>query len=234
MAGNVVGSLWERRWLTTTRGRLLVLLRRANRTVDELAQALEMTDNAVRSQLALLERDGLVQQQGVRRGTRKPAFVFALTPEAERLFQKAYVPVLRQLLDTLASRLPAELEEVVLATGRSLAAMQPLASSDGDQAQRLWGAVELLNGLGGLAALEPTAKGEKEGEGKGEEKAGWRIHGYRCPLGEVVPSHPEMCHLTAALLSEVVGQTVEERCQRAGGVWSPQCCFVVPRSDAAS
>ena len=220
MAGNVVGSLWERRWLATTRGRLLVLLRRAARTVDELAQVLDMTDNAVRSQLALLERDGLVQQQGVRRGTSKPAFVYALTPEAERLFQKAYAPVLRQLLDTLARRLPPEeLEEVVLATGRGLAATQ--AQPSGDLVQRLQGAVELLNGLGGLAELDPAA----------EEAAGWEIHGYRCPLGEVVPGHPELCHLMAALLSEVVGQAVEERCQR---IEPPQCYFIVPRADVAS
>jgi predicted ArsR family transcriptional regulator len=196
---------------------MLLLLRRATRTVDELAQALDMTDNAVRSQLSLLERDGLVQQQGVRRGTSKPALLYALTPDAEQLFHKAYVPVLRQLLDTLAMRLPPEeLEEVVLATGRGLAATQV---PSGDLAQRLRGAVEVLNGLGGLAELEPV-----EGNGaQGTDEVGWQIHGYRCPLGEVVPGHPEVCQLTAALLSEVVGQAVEERCQRIG---PPQCCFV--------
>jgi predicted ArsR family transcriptional regulator len=198
---------------------MLLLLRRATRTVDELAQALDMTDNAVRSQLSLLERDGLVQQQGVRRGISKPALLYALTPDAEQLFHKAYVPVLRQLLDTLATRLsPEELEEVVLATGRGLAATQVLPS--GDQAQRLRGAVEVLNGLGGLAELEPV---EGEGAQGTEDEVGWQIHGYRCPLSEVVPSHPEVCQLTAALLSEVVGQAVEERCQRIG---PPQCCFV--------
>lgn len=220
MAWNLAGSLWERRWLTTTRGRVLVLLRRATRTVDELAQALDMTDNAVRAQLALLERDGLVQQQGVRRGTSKPALIYALTPDAERLFQKAYVPVLRQLLDTLARRLPPEeLEEVVLATGRDLAATQTLPP--GDQAQRLRRAVELLNALGGLAELEPEE----------EEESGWQIVGYRCLLAEVVPSHPEVCRLTAALLSEVVGQAVEVQCQRVG---APQCRFVVPHAQATT
>lgn len=223
MAGYLAGSLWERRWLTATRGRMLGLLRRTTCTVDDLAQALDMTDNAVRSQLSLLERDGLVQQQGVRRGTSKPALLYALTPDAERLFQKAYAPVLRQLLDTLASRLPPEeLEEVVLATGRGLAATQTPPS--GDQAQRLRRAVDLLNALGGLAELEPAVE-------EGKEDAGWRIHGYRCPLGEVVPGHPEVCHLTAALLSELVGQAVEVQCQREG---LPQCCFVVPQAHATS
>ena len=67
----------------------------------------------------------------MRRGPSKPALVYVLTPDAERLFQKAYVPVLRQLLDTLARRLPPEaLEEVLLATGRSLAATRMLPSGD--------------------------------------------------------------------------------------------------------
>ena len=50
------------RFFTSTRGKIITLLRRASRTVDELAQALDLTDNAVRAQLAALERDGLVQR----------------------------------------------------------------------------------------------------------------------------------------------------------------------------
>jgi predicted ArsR family transcriptional regulator len=209
-------NLWERRWLTTTRGRILVLLRRTKRTVDDLAHALELTDNAVRAHLSTLERDGLVQQQGMRRGSSKPALVYDLTPEAEQMFQKAYVPILRQLLDTLARRLPPEeLEAILRATGRGLAAAQTMPSGDRDhQPQR---AVELLNALGGLAELEA-------------EEAGWRIDGYRCPLAELVPSHPEVCHLAAALLSEVVGQAVEQQCQRVG---QPQCRFAAARARKA-
>jgi predicted ArsR family transcriptional regulator len=56
------------RFFGSTRGRLVRLLRGAARTVEELAAALALTDNAVRAHLATLERDGLVQQAGVRRG----------------------------------------------------------------------------------------------------------------------------------------------------------------------
>ncbi len=82
--------LWNQRFFATTRGQLILLLRRADQTVEELAQALQLTDNAVRAHLATLERDGLVEQQGMRRGGGKPAFVYTLTAEAERLFPKAY------------------------------------------------------------------------------------------------------------------------------------------------
>ncbi|MDQ6693441.1 MAG: hypothetical protein M3014_03335 [Chloroflexota bacterium] len=39
----------------------------APRTVDDVAQELELTSNAVRADTTNLERDGLVEQQGSRR-----------------------------------------------------------------------------------------------------------------------------------------------------------------------
>src|SRR6266496_4119842 len=77
------------RFFASTRGRIVTLLRRNSRTVEELAQELTLTDNAVRAHLATLERDGIVQQRGVRRGSGKPSYIYDLTPEAEYLFPKA-------------------------------------------------------------------------------------------------------------------------------------------------
>src|SRR5258708_19814815 len=106
-------SLWHKnqRFLASTRGQIITLLRRSSHTVDELAQALGLTDNAIRAHLATLERDGIVQQRGVRRGSGKPAAVYGLAPEAEQLFPKAYGPLLHQLLAVLYDPLPpAQLE----------------------------------------------------------------------------------------------------------------------------
>lgn len=90
-----MATRWDQRFFASTRGQVVALLRRSSRTVEELAQALGLTDNAVRAHLAALERDGLARQHGVRRGGGKPAYAYELTTEAERLFPKAYVPVLR-------------------------------------------------------------------------------------------------------------------------------------------
>ncbi len=76
--------------------------------MEELARALGLTDNGVRTHLGVLERDGIVRQRGtVSRGGGggKPAYVYELAPEAEALFPKAYSPVLRRLLDVMAERL---------------------------------------------------------------------------------------------------------------------------------
>src|SRR5919202_2150221 len=112
-------TAWEQRFVSTTRGQVVLLLRRARGTVDELALALGLTDNAVRSHLTSLERDGLVAQYGVRKSERKPANVYELTSDAELLFPKAYGRVLDDLLGVLEAQLgPAEVEGVLRAVGK--------------------------------------------------------------------------------------------------------------------
>jgi predicted ArsR family transcriptional regulator len=202
------------RFLTSTRGRLLVLLRATPRTVEELAQALHLTTNAVRAHVARLERDGLIRQSGVRRGAGKPAALYALAPQADRIFPKAYGPVLRALLDTLAERLPPEArEEVARAAGRRLAA----ALSGGAD--------------GALARLAPAARAERARAvlsalgGQPEVEAGGAaslIRSQSCPVAGVVSDHPEVCRLIEALLSEVAGVPVRERCDRGA---PPHCEF---------
>ena len=205
---------WDQRFFASTRGRIVALLRRASRTVEELAQALGLTDNAIRAHLASLERDGLVRQEGVRRGVRKPSYAYDLTPEADRLFPKPYAPVLGQLLDVLAERLePAEVEALLRTVGRRLAARE--VARAGDLRARLDVAVAALNELGGLAELE-------EGDGV------FVIRGYSCPLAAVTPGHPAVCKLAETLVAEITGVPVRECCDRGE---RPRCRFEVPVPD---
>jgi predicted ArsR family transcriptional regulator len=209
----MVATRWDKRFYASTRGQVVSLLRRGRRTVDELAGALGLTDNAVRAHLASLERDGLVKQEGVRRGAGKPAYAYALTPDAERLFPKAYGPVLRQILDVLVERVPADqLEDALREAGRRIAAGHP--ARNGDRRARIAQAAALLEDLGGLVEVE-----------EGEDST--TIRGYDCPLAAAVPSHPEVCRLAEAMLEAVVGAPVTECCERGA---SPHCRFVVPTS----
>ena len=203
-------TLWDERFFASTRGRIVALLRRGSRTVEELAQALALTGNAVRAHLATLERDGLVQQHGTRRGSRRPAHVYDLTPRAERLLPRAYEPVLRQVLDVLTERLTLEdVEAVLREVGRRLAAERALSASD--MAARIDAAAGVLNELGGLVEVEA-------------DDGTFLVRSYSCPLAAVVPGHPEVCRLMETLLSELVGVPVRERCDRNGPL---RCAFEV-------
>jgi predicted ArsR family transcriptional regulator len=202
------GRGWKERVLESTRGRVVTLLRRGERTVNELAEDLGLTDNAVRTHLASLERDGLIAMRGVRRGVGKPAYLYSLTPEAETLFPRAYGVVLRTLVRTLRDTLPPEqVEAMVAETGRRLADGIPRAS--GDLPRRAEAAVAVLAELGGLA--------EWRADGAAVE-----IRGFGCPLREAVDDSPLVCRIAAALLSEVVGRDVAECCERGE---APSCRF---------
>jgi predicted ArsR family transcriptional regulator len=215
-----VSTGWDRRFFESTRGQIVTLLRRSNLTVEDLARALDLTDNGVRVHLAVLERDGIVRQRGsVRRssGGGKPAYVYELTLEAEDLFPKAYEPTLGRLLDVLGERLgPEESEALLRSVGRRLAE-EHSTRADGAHA-RLESAVEALNELGGLAELE-------------EQDGAVVIRGYSCPLAGVTPDHPDVCRMAETLVAELAGVPVHERCDRGE---RPRCCFEIATAGSTS
>jgi predicted ArsR family transcriptional regulator len=180
-------------------------------TVGDLAAALELTANAVRSHLTALERDGLVRPSGTRRGPRKPAVTYALSAEAEGLFPKEYGPVLRSLLDELKDRLTAEqLNDVARATGRRFARnFRPLPRS-ARAAERIERAEAVLRELGGCCEREPH---------NGTVVLSCSV----CPLGVAADGHPEICRLVEAFLMVVVAAAVRNRCQTD----PPRCRFEV-------
>jgi predicted ArsR family transcriptional regulator len=207
-----------RRILEGTSGRILELLRQGHRTVDELASFLGVTRTAVRAQLAILERDGLVERRGSRPGASKPSHLYGITSQAELLFSRAYIPILTQLLHVLAQHMPSgEFDAVMHEVGRRL--MHGRAIPRGRLGDRVAGASALLNELGGLSEVQ-------------EENGGYLIHSHGCPLAAATADHPEVCNALESLLSEFVGSRVTKCCDRYDRV---RCCFEVSgeRSGAA-
>ena len=201
----------DKRFFESTRGQIVTILRRSPCTVDELAGKLELTDNAVRAHLLSLERDGLVRQSGLRRGPRKPHFTYVLTPEADRLFPKAYDALLNQLIAVLKTRLNAdEIEDVLREVGRAVAADAP-GGQNADLESRVQTALKVLEAIGGAAEVEQH-----------EDK--FVIVGSGCPLAAAVAVHPEVCHLAETLVAEIVKVPVEEHCDRHG---TPKCRFEI-------
>lgn len=198
---------WQRLYSGTTRGRIVTLLRRRRRTVDELASELRLTDNAVRAHLDALRTDGVVIPAEVRReGTvGKPATAYDIAPEAGAMFSGAYAPALAALL--------AELQSVLAAVGRRMAA--PLPDPRGDLARRARIAAEFLEGLGGVIEVE-------------REDGRYLLRGGACPLAEAVSSCPDLCGSVESALAAASGAEVRERCDRTAGA---RCRFEVSASD---
>src|SRR6185503_13222152 len=149
------GTKLDKRFFGSTRGRIVNLLRGTTKTVNELAAELKLTDNAVRAHLLSLERDSLIRQSGIQRGTRKPHFSYELTEEAEQLFPKAYDAILNQLIAALKGRLsPKTLKEVLREVGRSLAGSQGTFRKSESLETRAGRALGALEAIGGSARIE--------------------------------------------------------------------------------
>lgn len=203
---------WSDKFYESTRGRIVSLLRQSDATVDQLASTLGLTGNAIRAHLATLERDGIIEQRAGKSdgGVGKPAYSYAIAPDAEPVFSRAYVPVLIELLHVLADKLPPrELETVLRNVGHRLAATR--AKPHGDTKARAEAATEILNELGGIAELD-----NKHGT--------LSIRGASCPLGSAAGARPEVCHAVEAFLTELVGTPVHEQCEHGE---RPRCCFEI-------
>jgi predicted ArsR family transcriptional regulator len=199
--------------MESTRGRIVALLRGHPSTVEELTSSLGLTNNAVRAQLAALERDSLVEHAVVRRrGAGKPAYAYSLTTEAEMLLSAAYGPALAGLLDALSQgkRRRGEREALMRAAGRHMAGGTRVAL--GSVRRRLGSAVDFLNELGAVAKLERS-------------NGSAVISSRSCPLAAVVQEHPQACEALAGAVETLLGAPTTVQCVRNHDL--PQCEFEI-------
>lgn len=205
-------SVWEREYGSTTRGHIVTLLRGGERSVDELAGELGLTDNAVRAHLVILQREQLVVAVGVRRegAVGKPASVYAIAPDAQPLFSRAYSPLLAALLAELRThKTPDAMKRLLQRAGHRMAPPEP---ARGSLDARVRAGSDLLNELGGSTDVARDADG-------------FVIRGHGCPLSEAVVACPETCQAVEQMLTEMTGTRVVESCDRDG---PPNCQFRVP------
>ncbi len=203
---------WRGRLFKSTRGKILNLLRTQERTVNELAEELHLTDNAVRAHLASLERDRLVTQSGMKPGVRKPHTTYALGPEAEQLFPKAYGRLVSLLMSIFSRQIkPRNLRAGMRAAGQAVANEHLHDLRGKTRQQRIDAALDVLKELGGAARF-------KEEDGK------HFIYGNGCPIAAATANHPEACLLAESLLTELIGSPVKQHCVRGP---TPSCRFEV-------
>jgi predicted ArsR family transcriptional regulator len=188
------------------------MLCRGPLTVTELAERLSLTKNAVRSQLERLQRQKLIRQTGSRQGIRRPHAEYELAAQARRLFPKAYEPALRHLANVLSERAaPETVRELFLETGRRMLAPILDQAKQTDPRRRVAEIVRILNAGAPMVHLS-------------QEPQRLVLRACSCPLASVTASQEGVCDLAAALLGELLGADVRQKCA-AGEL--RQCCFEV-------
>lgn len=194
----------------STRERILMLLASGPRTIEELAEKTRVSKNAVRAQMAALGREGIIEVQGMFKGSRRPATLYGLSPGSDLYFSKAYPAVLSNLIHVLANKLShEEFMAVMQQLGRRLAAST--ARPSGNPRERIQTALKFLRALGSLGQIS-------------EEDGNVIITGYVCPIARAVAADARACTAIETLLRELTGLPVEEHCNRGE---RQSCRFIV-------
>jgi predicted ArsR family transcriptional regulator len=208
----MITSRWRARVLESTRGQVLNLLRARDRTVNDIAAELQITDNAVRAHLVSLERDGLVRRSGKKRGVRRPHVSYGLTSDAQQMFTAAYGALLNNFVAVVRKRLGARAVRAAMRqVGRRIARVRLPSVKGTTRTQRIRAVLGLLKEIGGAATIS-----DKDGK--------LFIRGNGCPLAAVTAEHPEACSILEALLAEGIGTRVKERCVHGP---NPSCRFEI-------
>ncbi|NPA91071.1 MAG: ArsR family transcriptional regulator [Chloroflexi bacterium] len=196
---------------------LQIIQERGKATVAELADILGMAPVSVRHHLDILQGDGLIRVDGVRRrsGAGRPQHVYSLTPDAYQVFPKNYAHLLHHLLNYLADVDPQGLHKVVEEVARRMAQDAQL---DSPQALSpdvfLEHVVHFLNEHGYMARWQ-------------RENGEYALLFANCPYVDLVTSHPILCQLDRALIRFLLNTREDVEMQTSIRDGAHQCVWRV-------
>jgi predicted ArsR family transcriptional regulator len=203
------------RFFESTRGKIVGALReRHAASAFDLAELFGLSPNAIRQQLVVLERDGLIAGRSVRRGKTKPTVEYSLTPDAERYFPQRYDKMLNAVLREIRAAGGDDAVKAVFDRigQRSVERMTP-SFIDLTTESRLATVVSVLKASGVTADLQKTGPGTMV------------LHEHTCPYAAVVAEHPEACGAIHTILEAVApGKSQQTESLATGGT---ECRFEI-------
>jgi predicted ArsR family transcriptional regulator len=208
------------RFFQTSRGRIVAELRRSgSSSAADLAQCFGLSPNAIRQQLVVLERDGLVVERAVKRGPTKPTLEFSLTPEAEKVFPQNYDKMLSAVLREVRERFGGEGVETIFRNIADRAAGKARDRITGSQPEeRVSQLTEVLRDQGVLAEYSLI-------------DGGYALHEHNCPYSAVAKENPEVCSVIHHVIDETLGGSHEQVESLATG--GRECRFELKPAPAA-
>jgi predicted ArsR family transcriptional regulator len=180
------------RFFESARGKIVAALReRRSASAFDLAAQFGLSANAIRQQLVLLERDGLIAGRSVRRGKTKPTVEYSLTADAERYFPQRYDKMLNAVLREIRV---AGGDDAVKAVFQRIGkrSAERLTAAESQPEGQLVSLVESLKSAGVTAELRTTERGTIT------------LHEHSCPYASVVAENPEACSAIHTILDAVV------------------------------
>jgi len=177
---------------TNTRKRVLrTLLLSQSRTVNELAEAVDINPISVRHHVTKLEAEGLIQSDEERHGVGRPRLVYSLTSKGMEQFPQRYLQLTLRLLEHLKKNLSEKiLTEIFqeLAEGITNELTQDIDLEDLSLEERLHLLEKVLTAEGYVVNLQ-------------EEDGNFYLVEASCPYHHIGEDYPEICILDQELIA---------------------------------
>ena len=173
------------------------LLKQGQCTVQELAERLQVSPQAVRRHLKDLETDGLIIHQVVQAGMGRPNYSYVLSQEGRDRFPDRYDDFAVSLLDTLAETVGADQMGSILRKQWERKAMEYRDRiGNGSLKERVARLVELRRAEGYMAEWHPidvngTVINQSLGEGEVANR--FILTEYNCAIAHIAESFPSVC-----------------------------------------
>lgn len=207
------------RFFQSTRGKIVAQLReRGSASAADLAGLFGLSPNAVRQQLVVLERDGLVEERAVRRGPTKPTLEFSLTPKADSLFPQQYDKMLAAVLREVRAEFGAPaVEQIFERIGERAVAYTKSKVTASDAEGKVAQLTQVLRDRGVVAEYSLV-------------EGGFLLQEHTCPYSGVVKEHPEVCSVIHHVIDEAIGGEHQQIESLASG--GKSCTFALKGVEA--
>ncbi len=175
-----------------------ILKEQGTATVAQLAEQLGMAQVSVRHHLDILVGEDLIELTGVRRrnGAGRPSQVYALTPNAAKLFPQRHDRLTSQILAELKATLPGDAVRGVLQhVAEKTAQDAPLGTPGQPLEDRLEQVTEFLT--------------EKGYNARWEKRSGYyELQACNCPYTGVSDEHPELCMMDETMMRRLLPDAI--------------------------
>lgn len=167
-------------------------------SIDEMAFSLNISRNAVKQHLVVLEKQQLVKEGALNSTGGRPARSYSLTEKGINRFPKQYAWFCNLLLDGLAAQMGKEaLASMMWDMGVKLAHSFTPQFANKSAEQKLAMLVELMQSLGYHAEIEQV-------DGAPCIKA------VNCVYHDLAQKHPELCRFDQALITTLLENPIDQ------------------------
>ncbi len=184
-------------------------------TVADLAAQLGIAQVSVRHHLDILIGEDLVETRGVRRhnGAGRPSQVYALTPQAIKLFPQRHDALAEGMLEEMKAVLPADqVRSLFIRLAHKTANEMPPALPQQTLEERLDRVVHFLTERG------YNARWEKKDDH-------YELYTYNCPYAGTADRHHELCLMDQAMLQSLLPGAARRQSRALNG--ASHCTYII-------